>query len=249
MSGMLMMALESWCFEFSTLLAARLGEIPLDAHTVLLNVAGFTFLVFPFGIAVAATVRVGNLLGEGDATRAAAAAAAALLLGSAAMLASSLLIALGASEIGRVFTSEAAVVAQVAALAPICAMFQLVDGLQGTSAGVLRGMGRQATVAAANIGGFWVAGLPVGAALTFAAGLGVAGLWWGLLSGLTVSSATFLWVLTRVDWEHECKAAAKRVGQGSAGQDEETAGLVDSGAEADAEAFRDGGDVELVIAA
>ena len=43
------------------------------------------------------------------------------------------------------------------------------NNLQAAIAGVLRGMGRQQTVAWMNLGGFWVVGLPVGASLTFGA--------------------------------------------------------------------------------
>jgi hypothetical protein len=42
----------------------------LDAHNILLLIAGFFFLSFPLGISIAATIRVGNLVGAGEASRA-----------------------------------------------------------------------------------------------------------------------------------------------------------------------------------
>ena len=37
----------------------------MDAHTTLLNVCIMTFMAFVFGLATAATIRVGNCLGAG----------------------------------------------------------------------------------------------------------------------------------------------------------------------------------------
>ena len=53
---------------------------------------------------------------------------------------------------------------------------------------LLRGMGRQTTVAYRNLLGFWVIGIPCGALLTFVANLGLQGLWWGLTVGLTMTT-------------------------------------------------------------
>ena len=41
------------------------GTIALDAHTAILTLCVFLFISFPFGVATAATIRVGNLLGGG----------------------------------------------------------------------------------------------------------------------------------------------------------------------------------------
>ena len=40
------------------------GEIQVDAHTVLLTTCVFIYMSFPFGLATASTIRVGNLLGS-----------------------------------------------------------------------------------------------------------------------------------------------------------------------------------------
>lgn len=42
------------------------GTIEVDAHTAMLTLSVFLFLSFPFGIATASTIRVGNLLGAGQ---------------------------------------------------------------------------------------------------------------------------------------------------------------------------------------
>jgi len=48
--------LEVWAFQIATLLAGKLGEVPLSAHGIVLNLASFSFM-FPLGISTAASVR------------------------------------------------------------------------------------------------------------------------------------------------------------------------------------------------
>jgi MATE family multidrug resistance protein len=77
------------------------------------------------------------------------------------------------NELGRVFSTDPGVIALVAKLVPICALFQIVDGFQGVYGGVLRGLGRQGTIAVINVFALWVVGVPVGYTLCFDAQLSV----------------------------------------------------------------------------
>jgi MATE family multidrug resistance protein len=80
---------------------------------------------------------------------------------------------------------DPAVISVVAVLLPIAAVFQICDGIQVVSSGVLRGAADTTFTAAIALLGYWAIGLPVGWALAFRAGLGPAGLWWGITVGLT----------------------------------------------------------------
>ena len=80
------------------------------------------------------------------------------------------------------------------ALLFVAAVFQLFDGLQGVTTGVLRGLGDTHTAMLWNLAGHWFIGLPLGYALCFSVGLGVVGLWWGLSAGLMVCGIALLWV-------------------------------------------------------
>jgi MATE family multidrug resistance protein len=83
----------------------------------------------------------------------------------------------------------------------IAAVFQISDGLQAVGAGVLRGAGETRFTFAANMVGHWLVGVPAAIALGFTAGLGVVGLWWGFVFGLTAVgvslAARFLRVSSR----------------------------------------------------
>lgn len=112
-------------------------------------------------------------------------------------------------QLGSIFSNDAAVQAMVARLAPLCAIFQVTDAFQGVSAGIFRGIGRQTLIAGVNAIGFWVVGIPAGAALAFAAGAGLEGLWYGINIGLVATCLIFVVMLLRIDWEGECVRAVK----------------------------------------
>ena len=84
----------------------------------------------------------------------------------------------------------------------------------------MRGMGKQKLVAGMNFVGFWVVGLTLGASLAFGAHVGVAGLWWGLLCGLTFTAILLVTMLLRTDWEAEVRRAQRNLGAASAASPE-----------------------------
>jgi MATE family multidrug resistance protein len=94
------------------------------------------------------------------------------------------------------YTSLPAVVAVATSLIPIAGLFQVFDGIQVVSAGVLRGAGDTHAAMIANVLGFWLVGIPVSLWLGFSAGLGVVGLWLGFVAGL-FAVAAFLVVRVR----------------------------------------------------
>ena len=190
-------ALELWAFQIGTLLAGRISETALGAHSIVINLASVAFMV-PLGISIAASTRVGSLIGAGLPDRAQQAAHAALKLGGgfAAFSASTFLIA--GPGLAAIFTADPAVIAAAVSVMSIAAAFQLMDGLQAVSSGVLRGMGRPRPAAVLNFVGYFAIGLPLGAVLGLRTSLGLQGVWLGYAAGLTVVAAGLVgWVLLR----------------------------------------------------
>jgi len=184
--------LEMWAFQGASLLAGLLGETPLAAHVIVLNLASMSFML-PLGISIAAATRVGNLVGAGRRHQAQRAAWVSLVLGAMVMAASALTFVALRHVLPRIFTSDPGVLALAATLLPIAAAFQLLDGVQVVGGGVLRGLGSTRPAAVFNFVGYYVLALPIGAGLAFTAGLGVAGLWWGLAIGLAVVAVFLVW--------------------------------------------------------
>ncbi len=187
------LALEVGVFGLATLLAGRLGALPLAAHEIALNICGLTFMV-PLGVSAAGAVRVGHALGRGDPLAAGRAGSAALCLGVGFMAASALVLLAMPRAILSAFTSDTAVLALGTPLLLVAALFQLFDGLQVVATGLLRGAGDTRTAMTLNIVAHWGLGLPVAAILAFGAGWGVIGIWIGLCAGLMVVGVALLLV-------------------------------------------------------
>lgn len=204
--------LEAGAFEMTTIIVGSMRNIDvLDAHFVMLSLCGFSFVVFPLAVSIAGSIRVGNCLGSNDPEKAKFAAWTNVGIGTCFMVINGIIFASARGSLGSIFTSSSAVVRAVAKVAPIAAAFQVVDGLQGTAAGALRGCGRQKYVLWTNLLGFWVMGLPIGAALAFAGDMGVYGVWWGLVAGLSVAAAVSIMLLTRINWHIEASLARQRL--------------------------------------
>lgn len=189
--------LEAWAFQASTLMGGWMGEHPLGAHVAVLQLASLSFML-PLGISIAASTRVGNLIGAGRPAQAQRAAHVALLMGGAVMLGAACLFVVGRDLLPRLFTEDPDVLAIAATLLPIAAAFQVFDGVQVVGGGVLRGIGSTRAAAVFNAIGYYALGLPLGAALAFGAGWGIAGVWWGLCAGLGVVAVMLVaWIRVR----------------------------------------------------
>ena len=189
--------LEIIAFAVIALLMGGFGTLQMASHQVAINLASLTFMV-PLGVGSAAAIRVGQAIGAGDSNGARRAASASVIIGAGFM---SLMAALfiGAPRLlATAYTSVEEVVALAALLIPIAGYFQIFDGLQVVSAGVLRGAGDTRVPLVANILGFWFIGLPTSLLLGFRLGFGPQGLWWGFVAGL---GAVAVFLLGRIAWE------------------------------------------------
>ncbi|HEV7991024.1 MAG TPA: MATE family efflux transporter [Gemmatimonadaceae bacterium] len=183
--------LEMGVFSAIGVLMGILGTREMAAHQIALNLASLTFMV-PLGVGAAAAVRVGHAAGEGDANAVRERARTALFCGVGFMLCTGVVLLLAPRAIASLYTTNLSVAALAATLIPIAGVFQVFDGVQAVSAGVLRGLGDTRAPFLINLAGFWLAGFPVSIALGFYTRLGALGLWWGLVAGLIAVSGLLL---------------------------------------------------------
>jgi multidrug resistance protein, MATE family len=183
-------------FAAATALAGRVSTGALAAHQIALNMAAVTFMV-PFGLASAAAVRVGHAVGRRDPDGVRSAGWTAIALGVGFMSTAAIVFLVAPGPLIRAFTNDVEVINLGVGLLFVAAVFQLFDGLQGVTTGVLRGLADTRTPMLWNLAGHWLLGLPLGYALCFAAGQGVVGLWWGLSTGLMVCGLALLVVWVR----------------------------------------------------
>jgi MATE family multidrug resistance protein len=194
--------LEYGVFAAAALLMGWLGTAALAAHQIALQTAAIMFMV-PFGISMAATVRVGQAVGRGDAPGTRRAGFTALALGTAFMATMTLLVALTRHWIPALYLgaeAETAVetVALAAKLLLLGASFFIFDGVQTIGAGALRGLHDTRVPLVYAAVGFWLVGFSSAYGLGFPLGFGAEGIWIGLTLGLFVYASLLVWRFHRL---------------------------------------------------
>ena len=191
-------AFEVGAFGATTLLAGLIGVTATVAHGVAINLASMTFMV-PLGIGIAATTRVGNLIGEGRHQDAQRSASVAMWMGALSMAVLGAVLFVGRVGLPLLYVPKDIEAVRLAGLVlPIAAAFQIFDGLQVVGSGVLRGMGRTVPAAVFNFLAWWIIALPLAAYFVLVRNQGLEHVWWSLCLGLGVVAVLMvLWVRTR----------------------------------------------------
>jgi MATE family multidrug resistance protein len=190
------MLLEWGLFSSAAILVGWLGTTALAAHQIALQIAAIIFMV-PFGISMAATVRVGHAVGRGDAAATRRAGFGALALGVAILATLTLIVLAFRGGIPRLFLGADATGAgettQLAAtLLLFGASFFVTDGMQGIAAGALRGLNDTRVPMLYAALSFWIVGFTSAYGLAFWAGIGVFGVWIGFSISLALFSALLI---------------------------------------------------------
>lgn len=187
---------ESFAFGLTALFMGWMGAASLAGHEIALNMAAMTFMV-PLGISGAAAAVVGRAIGRGDLPAARRDAFAAIVCGVGFMCLTAAMFIIAPHWLAERYTTDVATVAIAAALIPLAGMFQVFDGLQAVTSGVLRGTGDTRIPAVLHLVAFWGVGVPLGAFLGFRTPLRERGLWIGLVAGLAAAAVLQSWRVTR----------------------------------------------------
>jgi len=182
---------EGSLFIGAALLIARLGALPASAHLIAINYSALMFMI-PLGLASAVTTRVGNALGRGEPQAARYAGMIGLLLVLFTQTLSAATMFLIPEFIVRIYTSDPAITSIAVGLLFYSAIFQYSDGIQICAAGALRGLKDTLVPMFINIFSFLLIGLSVGYYLTFNKEMGPAGMWIGMITGLSFGAVLLL---------------------------------------------------------
>ena len=178
---------ESFAFGVTALFMGWMGTASLAGHEIALNLAAMTFMV-PLGISGAAAAVIGRAIGRSDMPAARRDAIAAIACGGGVMCISGVVFIVAPQWLATRYTTEAATVAVAVSLIPLAGMFQVFDGLQAVTSGVLRGTGDTRVPAMLHLIAFWGIGIPLGMYLGFRTPLRERGLWMGLVAGLAAAA-------------------------------------------------------------
>jgi MATE family multidrug resistance protein len=187
--------LEYGLFSAAALLMGLIGTAALAAHQIALQVAAILYMI-PYGISMAATVRVGHAAGRHDADGVRRAGLTAISIGIALAAVLTLAVIVARFAIAQFFLGDGAAENDAAAtlavtLLAIGATFFVTDALQAVTSGALRGIKDTRLPLLFAAIGYWLVGFPASYALGFLTPLGAVGIWIGLSMG-TATHATLL---------------------------------------------------------
>jgi MATE family multidrug resistance protein len=185
--------LEYGLFGAAALLMGVISTTALAAHQIALQVAAILFMV-PFGIGMAATVRVGHAIGRRDASAVRRAGYVATWLGIALAAVLTLAVIVSRFGIAEVFLGEStdATAELSATLLLVGSTFFIADGIQTIAAGSLRGMNDTRVPLLFATLSYWLIGFPCAWWLGFSTPLSAVGVWIGLSVGTAVYAVLLL---------------------------------------------------------
>lgn len=180
-----MIFLEVFAFSMVAILVGGMNVVEAAANNIIMNLTSITFMV-PSAIANAVAVKIGASYGAKDAQSIYNNTKASLILSSSFMMCTAMLYWFAPTPLMQFFTADIAVISVGVQLLLVIAMFQLVDGIQVTLTGVLRGIEKTRESTILIFVGYWLLGLPLGAWLAFNQNMQARGLWVGLAVALAV---------------------------------------------------------------
>jgi MATE family multidrug resistance protein len=197
----LQMFFEVAIFTAAIWLSGVLGKNPQAANQIALNLSSMTFMV-AMGFGVAAMVRVGNQKGLKRFDELRRIAFSIFLLSTILAVIFAILFFIFHQSLPSLYLNydnpiEALdnldVASTAATLLLIAAVFQISDTIQVVTLGALRGMQDVKLPTLITFVAYWVVGFPVMYYLGLHTSYGSAGIWIGLLAGLTVSGVLLSW--------------------------------------------------------
>ena len=189
--------IEVTAFSLSGIMVGWFGKTALAAHQVAMIMSTFTFLVAQ-GIGAAATIRVSHQLGEKDYPATRKAGFAAMHLAVAFMGMAGILYAILQNKIPLLFSTDPQVISLASTLLIMCAMYQVFDALQLSGLASLRALMDVKIPLLFSTLSYYFICLPSGYLLGHILNLGPVGVWIGLMIGLALASALFLYRFNKI---------------------------------------------------
>ena len=184
----LALVMETGLFTAVGLIVSRTNEVNAGANQIALNYAGLSFMI-PLGLASALTIRCGNAYGRGDYATLRRRALSGLAAAAVIMCFIALIPLLLRYQIAALYSNSADTIAIAGTILVLVGLFQIGDGLQVCSAGVLRGIHDTRMPMIYAFIGYWVVGFPAALIGYHTLDIGVAGLWVGMVAGLSLTAA------------------------------------------------------------
>ena len=192
----LMYVAETGAMAVATLMVGTFGAVALAGNQVAMSVGGLLYMV-PLGIAGAVAIRVAQERGAGNVGALRPITWAALGLGTVWLSAAAIVLGVYGRTVAGWITSEPEVITIAASIFVVFAFSQVMDGVQSTVTGALRGLSDTGFPAKVSLAAYWALGLPLGWLLAHVAGMGPAGIWAGFVIALALAGVVLVWRFLR----------------------------------------------------
>lgn len=190
------MFLESSAFVGTAVMIGWLGEVSLSANQIAITLGNCAFMVI-LSIGSAATIRISHCYGQRNKEELRLATHATYHLVLAWCLLASLVFILLRDDIPRLFTDNEEVIAITADLMFFVALYQLWDGMQNVSVGILRGLQDVKIIMPIAFVAYWLINLPAGYLLGIPGGMGASGFYLSYSFGLSAAALLMMWRIRR----------------------------------------------------
>ncbi|GGW70696.1 MATE family efflux transporter [Alishewanella tabrizica] len=196
-------------FACIPLVIVHLGPIMVAGHQIAHNYSAIVFML-PLSLGLAATIRVGHLVGENNIQALKKSISTVIILSMVMSIATVIFTLLFRHQVATLYTTDAAVVALASSLLILAAIYQFSDAVQVVAACALRGMKITKPVFFITLISYWPIGFGLGAVLGLTdwvvEPMGAHGFWIGIIVGLTVAALALAVVLrkqlNRMEHEH-----------------------------------------------
>ncbi len=190
-------ALEVGLFTVTTYLMGLIGIEVLAAHQIVFQTIAVIFMI-PLGMSFATTIRVAQWNGQQNPEGIRRSVYVSMSLAATFMTAMAIALLLFPRTVISLYLdvnnpNNARAIALVSPMLIVAALSQILDGVQTTAAGALRGLKDTRIPMLLSFIAFWGIGLTSGYWLGFYFGFGGVGLWLGQLIGVAASAGVFVW--------------------------------------------------------
>jgi MATE family multidrug resistance protein len=190
-------------FSLAVIMMGWLGENQLAAHQIAINVASTTYMMAS-GLGIAGGIRVGEGRGLKSIEKIRFSGNVALVLVIVFMAIMMSAILAFNRFLVELYISDTEVISIAIELMVVAAIFQVSDGIQVVSLGVLRGISDVNIPTWITMFAYWGLSLPLGYFLAFNLQMNAIGIWLGLLAGLTASAILltlrFFYLIKRINY-------------------------------------------------
>ncbi|RYZ99028.1 MAG: MATE family efflux transporter [Sphingobacteriaceae bacterium] len=179
---------EVGAFAVANIMIGMISPVQQAAHQVAITLAAVTFMAAS-GLSSAAAIRSGNHFGAKDHKQLRLSAIASYHIVLVFMAFTAIVFVTTNQWLPMIVTSDVQVIAVAAQLLILAAIFQLFDGAQVVSLGILRGMGDVNMPTLITFIAYWLIALPIAWLIGVNWGYGAPGVWSGLVCGLGAAAA------------------------------------------------------------